>query len=145
MLPIRNISYLSPMCCDFFFFFNRKMHKHPQNWSGVQYPLKFCDTSSSLLWPCKLVPTALHFYQDLVLYNLFFMINSKSTIVLLQSTIKVVYLFFTHLFKGKCLSYIDTKHNCSFTKVFIEQSKYNETLGQGEKTLTQGRLSHVHI
>ena len=36
MLPIRNISYLSPMCCNFL----RNMHKQSQNWSRVQYPLK---------------------------------------------------------------------------------------------------------
>ena len=40
MLPIRNMSYLLPMCCSFL----RKMHKQSKNWPGVQYPLKETDT-----------------------------------------------------------------------------------------------------
>ena len=44
MLPIPNISYLSPVCCIFFFFFYRKMHNQSQNWLGVQYPLNIIDS-----------------------------------------------------------------------------------------------------
>ena len=36
MLPIRNISYLSPMYCSFW----EKCKKQSKNWPGVQYPLK---------------------------------------------------------------------------------------------------------
>ena len=43
MLPIRNISYLPPVCFNFL----RKMHKESQNWSGVQNPLK---NSISKFW-----------------------------------------------------------------------------------------------
>ena len=38
MLPIRNISHLSPMCCNLW----EKMHRQSQKWSGVQYPLSTC-------------------------------------------------------------------------------------------------------
>ena len=44
-ISIRNISYLSPMCCHFW---QKKMHKQPQNWSGCSTPLIGCISSQYL-------------------------------------------------------------------------------------------------
>ena len=58
MLPIRNISYLLPMCCSF-----KKMHKQSQNWSGVRYPLN----SVRMKRPMECTTKYWTFYSALIL------------------------------------------------------------------------------
>ena len=58
MLPIRNISYLLPMCCSLW----EKMQKQSKNWPGVQYPLK---TS----YPCFFQLSSILFFNRLVVFT----------------------------------------------------------------------------